>query len=103
VNELKDHLVKARSYIEKGWTQGEYARDKEGDSVTSWDPTAVCWCARGAFRAVDGNYPSSSASDHSVFLLAEIGHFDSPTLWNDYSKRTQQDVLALFDKAIAVA
>ena len=103
MNELKDHLVKARSYIERGWTQNEYARDAEGECVFAYDPTAVCWCVRGAFRAVDGEWPQSVESDRGAFLLAEVGHIDSLTNWNDSLSRTQQDVLDLFDKAISVA
>src|SRR5690242_7058396 len=46
-------LRAARELVQRGWTQGWYARDKTGRAV-GWDhPEASCWCASGAiYKAV---------------------------------------------------
>lgn len=46
-------LRAAADLIDKGWTQGAYARNATGASVGPHDTDAVCFCALGAIsRAV---------------------------------------------------
>lgn len=49
-------LREARALIadESRWTQGDYARDASGLSVTPTADTATCWCAIGALEKVCG-------------------------------------------------
>jgi hypothetical protein len=47
------------------WTQGAYARDADGESVSWDDPAAVCFCSQGAIRKASG------ASFNGAVFLAE--------------------------------
>jgi hypothetical protein len=97
----------AREYRENAshWTQGWIARDREGADL--WyvkDPSAVCWCLRGAIdKRIDPwtgaiAFPIYLAFDRALgFNIAsedEHGtlHF---VRWNDRPGRTVGDVIAL--------
>lgn len=92
-------LKAARDLLAKGWTQGAYARDEIGLTVGENDKRACRFCSVGAIWAAasrlnDGPSEAQSAVERiprARFLIA----------WNDDSRRTQADVLALFDEAIA--
>lgn len=93
-------LVAARALIAKGWTQGCFARDENGRPTPFGGPKAVCFCMSGALShvsALNGSQPNMKAIE---LLQAEIGH---PWLapWNDEKGRTQAEVLAVYDAAIA--
>ena len=95
-----DILRKARGFIARGWTQGEYARDAEGVPVNSRHPSAVCWCASAALHATD-NYGEERLAAYRG-LCAAIGTNGFQLFeWNDTPGRTQAEVLAAFDQAIA--
>lgn len=51
---VKDVLREALKLIRKPerWTQGAYARDKDGDTCAPGGGRSVCWCAVGAVREV---------------------------------------------------
>lgn len=55
---IRDQLIAARKLIEQPehWTQGTYARDKNGKRVPPKSPEAVCWCAFGAILTQDISY-----------------------------------------------
>ena len=89
----KKVLVKARSLIEKGWTQKALARDAHGEKVHPKDPNACEWCATGALRAVLVNI-----SDYSDLLTSQAP--SDIILFNDNTNTTKEDILAVFDKAI---
>lgn len=92
------------------------------------DPKAVCWCASGAVCCVAGVDSTDaeampSDGDHAIRLLASAvlpgwekalvpAHRSSKpvvvatntiAVWNDSPGRTHEDVLAAFDRAIALA
>jgi hypothetical protein len=90
-------LRAARAKIEQGWTQHAFARNGI-EPVPSRSVTATCWCAIGAITAANG----SSSSSSEVFLERAVGTDDVPA-WNDAPGRTQAEVLAAFDRAIALA
>ncbi len=90
-------LLAARAKIEKGWTQGAYARDRHGEKVGPLDTKAVCWCVEGVFFAI-GVTPSSAGD----YFSTAIGTEDYPC-WNDQLSRTQAEVLAAFDRAVALS
>ena len=91
----KEVLVKARTLVEKGWTQGAFAKDDYGYIVKSTDPKACSWCATGAIQAVlPKNVPFS---DYTALLTVPNGI----VLFNDNLNTTKEDVLKVFDKAIA--
>lgn len=93
-------LTEARSMIEKGWTQGWFAKTADGERVLEKNPKAVCWCMAGAYWATAPDW--SARNDAEGFLRQATGD-ESITNWNDTPGRTQQEVLAAYDKAIELA
>lgn len=99
-------LKEARALIdEKGWTQGAHARDDRGVIVETESPKAVCFCVSGALRQARVNLHEglfdglAGAAD----WFKEAAAIRSIPAWNDAPTRTKVDVLAVFDKAIALA
>jgi len=91
--ELIDILIGAKGFIERGWTQGELARDKQGNAVRPEDPNAVCWCVEGAIKAAGCNEKWRQIKE----VLKEHGSFPAYR-WNDDSDRTKEEVLEMLDK-----
>lgn len=88
-------LTEARALIEQGWCQGDYYEDSD---------CGTKYCAVGAIRA--------AAEDQSYFYcldyLGQVLGMITASLcnvpnWNDAPGRTQQEVLALYDRAIDLA
>jgi hypothetical protein len=96
----KQILVEARELIARGWAQKHLATDAFGRKVLPWEPAAECWCSYGAiaFAVGDGVGIASACAE----LRSAIGHGDIVP-WNDAPERTQAEVLAAFDRAIAEA
>jgi hypothetical protein len=94
----KEVLIAARAKIEQGWCQCYFAMDAEGNAVPSSDPAACRWCAVGALRsfiALGGeNY--YEARDRM-----ERQHPQGLMHFNDIVADSKEQVLRLFDKAIA--
>lgn len=95
-------LTEARALIAQGWTQHYTARDAAGDPVPTNKQEACSFCAVGALMAV-GRPQDFEASLHAaaVLLAALPEPFTSIVDFNDAKGRTQDEVLALFDLAIA--
>jgi hypothetical protein len=80
------------------WTQGEFARDGDGDAVPVLNPRAHCFCALGAIEKTLGN-GAWTESNNAISRVCsrkfdqEVGHFNDT--------HTHPEVLALFDAAIA--
>ena len=89
---ISTDLKQARKRIEQGWTQGAFARDKNGKETYEYDLTAVKWCALGATRYGD--------SQDFLEAFLEQSHLAE---FNDTDGRTQAEVLELFDIAIICA
>ena len=95
-------LKNARALVARGWCQGHYAERENGETCDLVSGEAVRWCAEGAihnatfgakhwiWREVNDAFCKASDTDH-------IPSF------NDAPGRTQADVLAAFDRAIAAA
>jgi hypothetical protein len=95
---IRAGLAIARLLISRGWTRGVYARDHYFAPVLAHDPRATCWCLTGACDAAD---PSGTLGLRR-WLAEEIPSQLSGLIeWNDHPARTQQDVLDLFDRALA--
>lgn len=100
----KQILEEARTLVEKGWCQRDYARTAAGNGVC-WDSLLACkFCSSGALIRV--GHQSRTHGLVPPFLKAQAAFLqviESPdiALWNDAPGRTQADVLAAFDKAIA--
>ena len=87
------------------WTQGAFARSFSGENLAYGnDPRATCWCAYGVLEKISGEKQFYSAPGHtelnnSCFTESEK-LFSVPAI-NDNG--THKDVLALYDRAIALA
>lgn len=97
-----ERLERGRERIAKGWCQGVgvLAKDLLGKSVppVSWQATQ--WTASGA---VGG--PWTIDEDAEVYLLSAGGFSNCFDLidYNNALERTQQDILDLYGRAIALA
>lgn len=94
------------------WTRSTYMRDSAGlrlDIRCADDRArAVCWCSLGAtaqvasdcdYGASDCDYGAEVKADR--LLEAAVG--GDVVRWNDRPGRTHAEVLAAFDRAIALA
>lgn len=95
----KEILIAARAKIEapERWTQGKFARAKNGACIGPQTAGAVRWCSIGAIISV-GDLPS-----YDLLLAAIGGEWNTVAEWNDAPNRTHAEVLAAFDRAIATA
>lgn len=107
MNTTVKFLTKARAVIERGWCQGCFARDAQGQPIESTDPLAETFCIRGAMRAVAPNDYDVRARAHrhleDVIIALTDGDCDSIASYNDDPDRTHAEILAVFDAAIALA
>ena len=103
-------LRAARDLIARGWTQEFLAVDDFGRPAgPAWSPDACAWCSTGAVLAVSRSWYMRDYGHAIVALHDTI--FDGEgvrenlcrdlEVWNDDRDRTQAEVLAAFDKAIA--
>ena len=106
----KQILAGARELVYQGWCQGVDARDARGERCAPWHRDARSWSVLGALVASEGNDPDvrahSSAAvaelGQAVALLAEAAGIRTLQAWNDEPGRTRDEVLAAFDKALAL-
>lgn len=104
---LRENLKAVRALIAKGWATGSFARSDQWEPVIVESPNAVCFCIAGAVLRVSGEEDIAGnpmvrslsdtlgvcEGDQSRFLVA----------FNDAPGRSQDDVLALIDRAIEAA
>ncbi len=91
--------AKAKIATPAQWTQNDYAKDAEGNGVGSASASAVCFCSIGAMMAVtDG----AACCWVAVKVLTDVvgGNI---VYFNDAKERTHAEVIAAWDKAIAIA
>lgn len=103
-------LRAAAEIVERGWTQGEFARD-EGYRATGHESAdAVCWCATGAIRRAAGDtdrrvvYVAQSALADAAVGPAPDDDFERDAAadvenWNDEARRTADDVAEAMRRA----
>lgn len=66
-------LEKAITFLERGHTQGAYARNPGGNDRNWHSPEATCWCAMGAVHAsIAALYPQWVASLGSLVVSATL-------------------------------
>lgn len=104
-------LKRARDRIESGWTQHCMARDINRCPTRPYDSDAVCWCLSGAIVASRVEYFQDDANllsylEHDVreaamWQVAKQLDFEGVATWNDMPGRTQAEVVAILNKAIA--
>ena len=115
-------LKKAREIItpKERWAKGFLAKDRNNYPVSPTSFRAICFCAEGAIgKASDllqGDLGSSCSEDQIVHAARiqtrATDMLDSEVFqaygmhvsdWNDHSETTHEDVLDMFDRAIARA
>lgn len=98
-------LKKARALIKKGWHQGWFATDAAGEEVSYTSTAAKCFCVAGAvYRAAgDSLDPGACGAMDALTSVAPTRYKHSISQYNDAPRRTQEQVLGLFDRAIARA
>ena len=94
------------------WCRGAYALAADGRQVHECHSEACAWCLTGAFGAAREEHGVGFGADidkTALFRIAEAAGIecgrDVDILriqgWNDDANRTQTDVLAIIDRAIA--
>lgn len=106
-------LVEAKRLIssKESWTQGEFARDSDGQVCSPYSKDAVCWCAQGAINAAcekvfNGKMELSSL--YHAMARNNLGHVVNQTNsgwvyldeYNDDPETTHGDVIKAFSEAI---
>lgn len=105
MSDVKLTLIEARQKVSEGWTQRAYARMSnevdDGGIVPPDSYRATCWCTAGAVWAVTPHVADYTATLNKIKEV--IGLEDTADIieWNDATARTKEEVLELFDRAIA--
>lgn len=87
-----------------GWTQKALGRDENGDELVAGYSgsgllRSVCVCAEGAVCFVD--FLHRHAAMRALRLAIDPSDLTDVHRWNDAKHRTQAEVVAAFDRAIA--
>lgn len=82
------------------WTQEAYARTRRGVATGADDGNAYQFCAAGAVLRVGPSDAARISLEKAAHILSERVGFPSISRFND--TRTHEDVLSLFDVAIAI-
>jgi hypothetical protein len=100
-------LQDARRLVAESWCHGADARDANGYEVEPWDDDAASWSLLGAMVAVmereasrGGELPLAALGS-ALYALADLIETDSLADWNDDPRQTQENVLAVLDRAAA--
>jgi hypothetical protein len=106
-------LRKARARMERPgtWCREYVALDAAGEPTDPDAPDAVCWCARGALEAegccvlAEGDESDGDDLDLAEwsFLSKEAKRWGYSSIEAFNDGQTQDEVLRLFDRAIASA
>lgn len=102
-------LVHARGLVARGWIRFTEAQDIDGKDLHPGAEGAACFCAVGAIKRA--LFVHGQPHDFSVLTLeTTVGQMalrrlqditkESIPAYNDTAGRTQEDIVALFDKAI---
>lgn len=94
--------MKAYEYIEKGWCQNVYARDKNGHIVDGLSTVATQWCVLGAINAStnamlfhrDGEREEMMCRYQEMLTQHLRLNRRSLSSWNDDPSRTQSHVVS---------
>jgi hypothetical protein len=98
-----DVLIAAKEKVAQGWCQGSFGQIAAGNPLSL--KHARAFCADGAIYAVLGNKAGQSVyfTVRDLFERCVVPSRSSIWEWNDTPGRTQAEVLAAFDKAIALS
>lgn len=110
-------LTKARALIEKGWTQGTNARQKNNRETSPQSKTACKFCAIGAMvreanleslfsrdrRSLATRLDHALAKVHPEFIPDEDNSLRAIAQFNDLPTTTKEQILEVYDHAIRQA
>ena len=101
--DTKEILIKAKGLIDspEKWCKGGFAVDINNHIVSVKSESAVCWCAGGATRKFTGMH-NWQVGEVALSRFKPSG-FNSVFGYNDHPDTTHEDIMNLFDKAIAAA
>lgn len=97
---IKEILERAKILLtEKGWIQGCYARDINGNVVDTYSENATQFCLMGAIYAAGLFYTKTQGV---VFRVTKYipKQYSNLVEFNDASNRTKEEVIQLLDCAI---
>jgi hypothetical protein len=104
MTEVVEKLQEARALIERGWCKFYGAKTAKGSYVDPESRYAVAWCAYGALIRVDpGERLDLLSRLYNAFPPEMLGEDDLLGDYNDDPKTTKEDILSLYDRAIAKA
>lgn len=86
--------------VPERWTQRAYARTVQGREIGPNEENAACFCSAGALQRAEGVFPRWYETKAYKFLETATRVY-SVTYFNDH--HTHADVLAAFDRAVALA
>lgn len=92
-------ITEARERVLGGWCQGAVARDASGRAVAASSSHACQWSLLGSLLASRNGGRLSELADAVGSLHSSIGE-SALEVWNDRPWRTQQEVVAAFDRAM---
>ena len=104
--------AKAKIAERGAWTKGRYGSTRDDSWAAPTGYTATCWCALGALIAVGEDVSKRSDTRAEGFLrraipaeyLAAICETRrTVSAYNDLPSTTHADIMALYDRAIALA
>jgi hypothetical protein len=97
IEETTALLIRARSFLVRGWCRGAHARDAADDEVMPTSERAVAWCMFGALVAAGWDIRHTR---HPAYHRLSAATNDEGAAFND-RQTTVEPVLAAFDRAIA--
>lgn len=102
----KEVIQEAANLLEqKGWIQGDFAKDSNGRLVASISPDATCYCTVGAIRAAV--YKASGETDTTIegeakrIIRRHIGKVGI-AMWNDADDQTKENVISTLREAASL-
>jgi hypothetical protein len=99
--EVLETLRAARAQIteRENWTQGCMARDRDGNVCSPHSADAYSFCAFGAIVVAVGGYDAAKSARERLWHKLSKMEERCLSIYND--SHTHEEVLALFDAAIA--
>lgn len=96
---IAETIDRAAGLLEaKGWTQGAFARDRDGRPVSTGAENAACFCAAGAIIRASTSISQEIRAIEEVFKPCR-----RLTVWNDAPGRTQAEVVDKLREAASKA
>jgi hypothetical protein len=101
VDDATELLIRARSFIERGWCRDMGAVDENGVEVHATSPLAVAWCALGALDAAGIPYLyHRQHGPHPAYWRLKVAIGAERPMDFNAAQETVEPVLAAIDRAI---